>query len=271
VALSVALVVATAPVAQAKKTRPLQPAAFTVPASNGYRLDVAAAPRGRVLVSAYQGPALATYSARGTVENGTIHAQFGSLGSASMTFHRTGTKRIKLPCGRDRVRVMTGTFDGSFSFNGEEGFTSASVSQAEAVVFPYPYLDLFCFGTTESIGYGDGAELDGFGNPSGHEQISWAIAKDRPGADAGMFASVKELHDGVLIDRHVFAHAPPSSFSWDSKLRTAQVVAPGGPFSGDASFSAPATLSGSLSVSFPGESNVPLAGPDFAAQIYRIG
>lgn len=71
----------------------------------------------------------------------------------------------------------------------------------------------------------------------------------------------------VSILRFVAKRTRPSRFRFDRALRTA-TVAPPAPFSGSATFRRGAkrsgsTWSGSLAVSFPGRSDVPLVGAAF--------
>jgi hypothetical protein len=253
---------AAAPMSQ----RPFPPAGFSVQGTNGYRLTVEAETRNKVALYAAKPGGAVLYSAPGSFDGRTIQAQFGSLGSVSMTFHRTGVRRFKPRCSHQSFRVMKGTFRGSFSFAGEEGFTTATAETGRAV----SGVPAFCT-AGGVIGSGRGAELDAFGTLNGDEQVTWAIAKEDPSSKADMFARISELREGMLISRSAGAVGPRNTFSWDPAVRSAQVFSPGPPFTGEAAFSRPANVTGSLTVSFPGESNVLLAGPDFAGRLYRIG
>jgi len=77
----------------------------------------------------------------------------------------------------------------------------------------------------------------------------------------------KEKVGQVKIERFGFGNGPKTSFRFDSALTSAHVEPPDPPFSRDADFASPNQWTGSLSVSFPGDPDVPLAGPTFSAQL----
>jgi hypothetical protein len=56
-------------------------------------------------------------------------------------------------------------------------------------------------------------------------------------------------------------------FTFDGQLTSAHAEPGGATFSGSADFASPHSWTGSLTASFPGASDVPMAGPDFSATL----
>ena len=241
--------------------------AFRVKASNGYSIFALAGSRradGRGSISLFvarKGSSV-VYSAPATVTPTTVQADLGELGSISLELEPSGVKKtVRSACGGKPVTYESASYVGTIEFRGEEGFTQASASSTPMLV--KPLLDLVC-GRIAS------GELSGAGLPgarlrvsSGNHRhgLSLQLNENRPGARLTYRTSLAEIHNGIQIERSVSGRVAGSSFEFDRRLRTA-TVRPPAPFSGSAIFrrDAPAARrwTGSLSVDFPGKSNVPL-------------
>lgn len=81
------------------------------------------------------------------------------------------------------------------------------------------------------------------------------------------FADSSEAVAGVLVGRIAFVEGPATAFAFDPGLNSA-ALAPPFPFAGSATFQRIDDFSsrweGPLTVSFPGDPDVPLTGRDFA-------
>jgi hypothetical protein len=65
------------------------------------------------------------------------------------------------------------------------------------------------------------------------------------------------------------ASGKPSAFRVNKRLTSARVNPSATPFGGTADFDAPHAWTGSLAASFPGATNIPLAGRGFRARLHR--
>ncbi|MGH8327003.1 MAG: hypothetical protein ACRET2_09590 [Steroidobacteraceae bacterium] len=197
----------------------------------------------------------------------TIDADLGALGEIAVELRGTGKKKIvRSDCGGKPVAYDDGLLVGSIEFRGEEGFTRATTPSTPMLV--KPILDLVCPGRSVSEASGrdvHGARLRAIAGP-GVNRREVQLSVNRPGSRPGFEASIRERHGAIRIERSIEGRLPKRSFVFDSKLRTA-FFRGAAPFSGSASFrhgSGLPTWHGDLAVDFPGRSNVPLAGPEFA-------
>jgi hypothetical protein len=203
------------------------------------------------------------YAAPATITPTTVQADLGELGSISLEFEPSGAeKTARSACGGKPLTYESGSYVGAVEFQGEEGFTEASVSSTPMLV--KPLLDLVC---AQSVsGELSGRRLPGarllVASRSPRHELSLRLNENRPGAPVTFQASLREVRDGVQIERSVTGQSSGSAFDFDRRLDTA-TVRPPAPFSGCAIFlrDAPVTRrwTGSLSIDFPGKSNVPLA------------
>jgi hypothetical protein len=261
-------------------------AAFAIPASHGYRLVViaTAAPHrhgnGEVIVApmrkgsevAYFAPALVVSDPSRTpgAEFGvatSIRANLGELGLISFDFKPSGGKR-KVPsrCGDAAPTYVTGSYEGSFKFRGEEGFTKATT--ARTPFSPDLIANLFCPTRSTSELRAPGLPGAGLRVHSKAKRLDFHAVQSHPGGPVNVQALVEEEREAIVIDRFVEETEPSNVFSYDSMLRSA-AISPHGPFSGHAVFHRRATRqwTGNLEVDFPGRSNVPLVGSDFHATL----
>lgn len=242
------------------------PGGFKLRASNGYAMRVWAVPArqqrpaGILVVVGRKGSSV-TYSAPATVTETSIQANLGELGEIDVSFHPSGQAKSEHPvCSRRRVAFDSGFYEGTIKFDGEEGYAQVDATRATGdLQFA---LDLICPGGGSS-GSGPGvpgAELRI--DPRGSRQgVSLEAKKNRPGGRAHFGASIEEVHAGIAISRAIGAWGPPTSFDYDPMLSSA-TVAPPAPFSGHATYrrnaKPPNRWTGTLSVDFPGHSDVSL-------------
>jgi hypothetical protein len=261
-------------------------AAFAIPASHGYRLVVVAnaAPHrhgdGEVIVAAMRKGAEAAYFAPALVVSDpsrtpgaefgvatSVRANLGELGTISLDFKPSGgKKRFPSRCGDAAPSYATGSYEGSFKFRGEEGFTKATTARTR--FRPDLIADLFCPDRTTSELRGSGLPGVGLRVRSNTERLEFRAVQNRRGGPANLQASVEEERESIVIDRTVEQREPSSVFSYDPMLRSA-AISPHSPFSGHAVFHRRTMRpwTGNLEVDFPGRSNVPLVGPDFHASL----
>jgi hypothetical protein len=206
-----------------------------------------------------------SYRAPAIVTANTIQADLGGIARVDVALRPSGRqKKVHPKCFGEAVTYEPGTYEGVVEFNGEEGYTRASKRR----VAQLPALLLFVgsgscgSGYGEATGYGEpGARLRGISYAHGRT-LSFQVNKNGPQAKTVFTASLKELRDGVLIDREVAGSAPPSAFRFDPDLRTAS-LSPHAPFSGSASLSRNKNSfspiwTGGLRLAFPGRSAMSL-------------
>ncbi len=252
-------------------------AVFELEGSHGYSiLGLASSERidgrGRIGLFVYRRGSAVSYAAPATVTPTRLEANLGALGRISVDLVPSGKKEtLRSHCGRDQVhgferRVYRGTFE----FHGEEGYTDAVAPEApEDAEF---LLDVLCpgRGSGEAWGAGlPGARLRSVSR-RGDRRLSLQLNKNRPRKATIFSASIAERRGEIRIERSVSGRQAARAFEYDPLLRTA-TVAPGAPFSGSASFRRGAApdnrWTGDLSLDFPGESNVPLAGSGFTVHL----
>ena len=224
-----------------------------------------------------------TYIARGKVSATSIEANFGSLGRASLRFHPTGpvtkTRPHRHCLGPDHYTIRPGVFVGTVRFRGEDGYAHAEAHRIKGKSVTPP--ELVCFDSIASI-------LREFGiNPSGKRkrpkvtklragwrEVGSAIYLEaRRKRDEATYIAIHQKTEGQLaIYRSAYVKAPATAFGAQSSLSQATFKPPA-PFEGVGLFrrdpSGTKLWSGSLAVSFPGEPDVPLTGPQFKTQLTR--
>jgi hypothetical protein len=211
------------------------------------------------------------YAVNGSTSRDAIRADFRAFGEISVQFVPSGKVRernLKLPphCdGPKKIVRREGTFVGTIKFTGENDYTSVVATEAAGSVGTP--LEFFCV---------KGGPVT---SPGSHQRIptvlSAGMSSGRLGFEAALLrrgrvefsAGETSEVEGVSILRLVTKSDRSSRFRFDRDYRTA-TVAPPAPFSGAATFKrgsrgSKSTWSGSLSVSFPGKSDVPLTGTPF--------
>jgi hypothetical protein len=254
--------------------------AFRIKSSNGYSILALGGSRGsdgRGAISLFvaRKGANVVYSAPATITPTTVEADLGELGSISLGFKPSGIeKTVRSACGGEPVTYESGSYVGAIEFQGEGGFTEASVASTPMLV--KPILDLACGRSVSGELFGrrlPGAKLR-VGSRSRRHRLSVQLNANRPGARATFQASLGEFRRGVRIERSVSGRFRGSAFDFDRRLLAA-TVRPPAPFSGRAIFrrDAPAARRwrGNLAIDFPGKSNVPLAARGLSASLVHAG
>jgi hypothetical protein len=250
-------------------------ASFQLEGTNGYDIGMYAFSerrdgRGEVFVGASRGEdryrSGASYTAPAIVSEDFVKADLGPFGRVDLALHPSGEeKKIDIKCSKQTYPFETGTYEGVFEFEGEQGYIRASATR-----IPFqPPITSFCgggYGKGESRGPGErGARLQGISFAHG-SRLSFQVNKNHPKRGRVPFsAELRERHDGIRIYRGVEGFAPANSFHFDPNLRSASLHLPS-PFSGTATLgrrpdSVTPSWTGDLSVDFVGHSNVRLAGP----------
>lgn len=248
-------------------------AEFSLQGSDGSLLSIKAA-EGKVSVSVSpKQPRLgdqevSEYTANGSTSRDAVQADFAAFGEISVQFVPSGKVRernLKLPphCdGPKKIVRREGTFVGTIKFIGENDYTSVVATEAAGSVGTP--LEFFCVKggpVTSSDSRQRIPTVLNAGMRSGRLGFEAALLRrGRVEFSAGEASEV----EGVSILRLVTKSGRSSRFRFDRDYRTA-TVSPPAPFSGTATFKrgpgrSKSTWSGSLSVSFPGEPDVPLTG-----------
>jgi hypothetical protein len=253
-------------------------AAMRLEGSNGYSIIALANSeradgRGEVILFVYRRGASVTYVAPATLTEARVDADLGQLGRIALEVRPSGVERTLRHCGEEpeAFTFEPESYRGTFELHGEDGYTEAvTASPREYTRF---FFDSVC-GRSFS-----GGEFSGVGLPgarirvragSGHHRLDLQINKNRPGARSLFEAAILERRDRIEISRQVSGWVGSDAFDYDPLLRTATVDPPT-PFSGQAIFrrdAAPANRwGGSLTVDFPGRSDLPLTGTGVRATL----
>ncbi len=247
--------------------------AFTVQGTNGYTISGSFYQRekgsnhGTLAVNATRGGESVGYAVPARVTPNSVRANLGRLGRVDLTLHFSGEEATAtFQCSEQSFKYEPGTFEGTFEFHGEGGFTRASATTMAAV----PDFSLPTLGPPSCEGYGEtfssiepGARLKAVSYAGGHT-LKFQLNKNGPKTKTIYTASLSERHGGMRIHREVNGTAPASAFRFGKSLSTA-TVSPPAPFSGTARVRrSPNAVSplftGNLTLAFPGRT-VELDGP----------
>ncbi len=254
---------------------------FTLPASNGYRLQVTETGNRQIYLTAKNGGSSVIYAVRGrkAAQDG-IEAKLPGVGRISMHFEQVGKTKHSPPidnCEGDGSDTERGVFRGTVVFNGEKGFTRARAHRVSGTVH-------------DSAKETCRREKEGKGNPSFHTTLLTAVAPRGKGLlsffaakfssdstptpeQTAYSASLIEFKGPMSISRTVSQVASGESFTLGEPSRrpTIASVAPPSPFVGTANFqlesNSTASWTGPLSVELPGLGPVGFAGPQFSAEL----
>ena len=280
---------------------PPESAAFTVAGSDGYRVNVKSE-RGQVtVVVSRQRPPMATFSAAGRLippnrgdytastywaratseDPSTIDADLGPVGRISVAFHPDGRSHATTVdlsgktegcVGATKIVRRLGTFVGTISFHGENGYTAVDLTSAPGSVGVSPFRNCSTrvdhrpgAGTPPKGRTSVSLALDGAGDAPSFYASAAFYAFDAAGPPAFIAISAEALDSETFVFRGAHAVGRPSGFLLDdgaSGLR----IAPPAPFFGTATYRdgphSPPSWKGDLAVEFPGL-RLPLTGPDF--------
>jgi hypothetical protein len=296
VAAAASMALAFAPPAPAQPA-PATSAEFTVPTSDGYRLEVTV-DRGVLELTASRAfPPLATATGAGRVVpadgidgvsttysvpvSGTVdhpEADLGSFGHIAVTFEPSGARRIAHlnQQGKTngcvfprRIVRRLGTFTGTIEFRGENGYASVEATSAPGSLGTSPFRNCSTKRPAASPETVTGqAGPDAFLNASDRDGVSFFASTLGPGVSFHAL-SAEALPGGLAVFRTAQATATGASLSLDAE-RHVVTLRPPPPFSGHATFrqgsGASPSWSGSLAIAFPGVTT-PLTGPSFHTQL----
>lgn len=262
---------------------------FQLPASNGYTFQVKTQ-GSRTLVSLWRGGKVAktsaTYYAFGSAGPDTIDADLGAVGRIDVQFVPSGQTRtvtIRPPRADSdclqpqRVTRELGTFTGTISFHGEDGYSTVEAVAAEGSVGPE--LTSRCRRharhplhegpqNVERVSIEENAFLFAHQPDTDATAGPTLLLVSTSSRRARYFVDkIEVVRPGLSIERGARAIAPRSSFTYEGDLSSA-TLRPPSPFSGEATYSQKLhQLSGNLTVSLPGIPAQPLTGRDFEAGI----
>jgi hypothetical protein len=252
---------------------------FELQGTNGYEVWVSAYSRrrdgrgwisigvgGKHAAAIYRAPARVRGEAERDSTATAIDADLGKLGRVDLLLNRSGREEsFRWRCGGPKETYEPGTYEGTFEFEGEGGFTRAA-----AISVPFAPGSFFLRGDCNGGGYGEsrgagipGARLKGLS--FAHDRIlAFQVNKNSRHSRVVYSASLREQKEGVRIYRTIEGTAGPGAFRFDPDLDSA-TLSPSSPFSGSATArkepkSLLLTWQGNLTLAFPGHT-VPLAGP----------
>jgi len=254
--------------AQSPTPTPVVPSAFRLQGTNGFSIFVFATPAGGgrsgsvELIAAGKDHMAVRYTAPATVSETSITADLGTLGQIAVYFHPDGqllTRSFK--CAGQEIPAVVGSYEGTVSFHGEQGYTDAETSKVPADF----QLELARECNFVVSGGGGSPNLRSgelyVRNPGLGPRFS--VFKAGPRSPARFFVDVSEYNAGISIDRYASLAMPASSFHYSANLQTA-TVRPPAPFSGAAHFDrakkANRRWSGNLTIDLPGLAGTPLTG-----------
>jgi hypothetical protein len=261
------LLLLTTAAATAAPPSPALVPVFTFPASHGYRaLGWAVGPHAgepaQLLLIVGRNHASVTYLAPAEVgEAGDVHADLGALGEVDLHFAASGrVAHAKSACGGRDLIYEAGEYRGTIDFKGEEGYTQAVTDHARLLP---RFFNVLCPGR----GYGwttpgPGAQLVARNRPL--RGTFKALAKT-PRSRSYFSARIDERRGRIHVSRQVSTSGPAADFLFLARGQRAH-ASPPAPFSGSAVLSR-GRWRGTLSVDFPGHSNVRLAGPGFRGSL----
>ena len=280
VAAVLAGALAFAPLAHAQ--RPTAENKVKLAGTNGYRITVSGNEIGRdkhghgdlaegsdeVAISAGSGRIdsggrlHAGYDVEGTSGPRDLVGDFGPFGEVDLHLRVKKTVHVDPPrrChGQGFLERKVGVWTGTVRFEGENNFTTASATRAKG------YHEV-----RRGVFKCRGGKFAGVLLTAG-EPGSFAFSASqvqRTGAKPVFEGSQTEPQSGVLISRLATVRGKRSQFTYDQGF-THATVNPPWPFSGAASFDAPDSWSGDLTVEFPGVGTTPLTGPGDQAALSR--
>ncbi|MDQ2631220.1 MAG: hypothetical protein M3Y75_09680 [Actinomycetota bacterium] len=251
---------------------PLQPGAFQLEAGRGYSLQALSYDgdsRGNddaLVIFLLRKDEGVVYSARKGVEvtETAISADLGAIGAIDVHFVPSGPPKEQTVCGSEPVEYQPGFYEGRIDVEGEEGFTEVHATRARGDSLFLLRL-VFC-SRDFSEGFGGrapGAQLS-VGRRWSQGSVQFTAWKNSPTRPSRFSASIEERRGDLEITREVGSTAGPGAFTFDVPEQRA-FLDPPAPFAGAAQFKGragegPGRLRGSLSVDFPGHSNVSLGG-----------
>jgi hypothetical protein len=231
----------------------------------------------KVVLSLYRRGQVAIYQAPATFTEDSLHARFGRFGELDYTFTED-------PVSKDCRGLGKGTFNGTFTFTGENDFVHFEADRARGTLFatgspgckegPGPRLS--------SPHFRPGAAAPGRAKPveevtlSAHSRklpirFLLVFTTEYKGREQAFFNAFRqEKLEGMVIARGVQTSGGLGTFRWDLDAGTARLDPPA-PFLGSAVLrprsSGPPSWSGSLRVPVLGGKPIRLAGPGMVSEL----
>jgi hypothetical protein len=239
-------------VAQSFKARRLGVPSWSLPKTGKTSVDIAVAGRN----------AATLYTTSGTTTARRVRARFGHFGRVSVTFQRARTRRLPAPPGCTGFMIRRiGVFKGTIRFRGESGYTQANTTRAPGKVDLVRHLHC---GRLVAKQPRHGTRLKA---ESGATDLDVYAFDRRPRPLCLAFSA--DATRRVFIFRLAIVKPGPGAFTFAPDLSSAHLDLPP-PFARAANFASPHSLTGSLTVSFPGAPDTPLAGPEARANLKRF-
>lgn len=232
-----------------------------------------------------------TYAVRpqGSLANGTLRADFGSIGKVALHFHpgsKLKTGRLDNHCRGRAPRTQHGSFRGTVSLRGEHGyfqFSTRSATGTRTQTFkltcahgyarnhtPHPLYEYVepDMGYLVSSAGGSIALLRAFATGDRYVYLRAAhMQSTYAGAEVQAAALERHLEMAVGHSAYVYGGEGTLRTTLPGQHPALATLAPPAPFHGEGQFvensSTSHSWTGSLSVSFPGL-DLPLTGPEFA-------
>src|SRR5215204_3294975 len=217
--------------------------------------------------------AISSYGVTGAVTRRMLFGRVYEFGRVFLRFHPHKERTLHGGCFRIPMRV--GTFTGKVRFMGEDGYVDVNTDEARGRVLLLP--KHFSCKARQRAGHTRHRANQVTRERHRYTALS-AISDDaffgaaKESSECSLFyAGVFEDQGPVFIDRYAFSSGKPSQFRFNKRLTSARLAPKEQPFQGAADFNAPHRWTGSLSASFPGAPDAPLAGRGFRAQLERYG
>lgn len=205
---------------------------------------------------------------------GTVEADLGELGRVVASFVPLHRHREPIRWCDGDYTVETGLLVGTLVFHGERGYTHAHAASIAATLTREPPVRCHI---PASVKPQRDHESRRIGGSSGrHGRQLGVDAFEHPALGTVTVSASSSEHRGtVWVIRQVSAVAPLTALAIDPEAETATLDAPA-PFTGSATFTAfpgkeAGTWRGDLSVDFPGEPGVRLAGKRFQGAKLKPG
>jgi hypothetical protein len=269
---------------------------LTLPASNGYSAFVKTEGHRKVSLRIGKGGFIATYTALGRVTRKGIEADFGDFGRISLRFKPKSRfspsgpfaglplpAPIRQKCKGKKPAGESGLFLGNVSFEGERGYTEITAHRLEGkVVRRYKQICKRRSGASaskaeleeETVVYSAHAQRFGVARfligiegtlSFEDEEAAFTISFGGEKKKVGPVSVVKLLL--ILEDLDTVEISPVGVRPLTAEVKMRK------PYEGTASYlqegKAPPTWTGTLGLHLPGSGLVPLAGPEFEAEICR--
>jgi hypothetical protein len=205
---------------------------------------------------------------------GTIEADLGGVGRVAGSFVALGSHRVRARWCDGYDTVEAGLLVGSLVFRGENGYASARSTSVPATLTRLPKMTCHVPASVKPQEQHDSAKIGGTAGRHGRQLRVEAYEHPALGA-ATVLAYSSERRRQASITRRVTVVAPLTALAIDPGAESATLAAPS-PFTGSATYTAfpgkeAGTWRGDLSVDFPGQPDVRLAGRHFEGEKLKPG